>query len=142
MKRASHPIPKGYRRLKAGEIVRKDDLINAKVNTLPFGDPLHGFAQVSKIFGYVGHKVADGDLLSFYRKRAVKPAYHSCPEGWRRLEVGETIKADDYGNALNNRGNGEPILNKDGGFVICKNLYKTAGTKVTYKSGLAFYRKI
>jgi hypothetical protein len=141
---ASHPIPKGYRRLKVGEIIRETDLLNAKINEVPFDEKDHGFIFADD---NAGHKVKAHDCCAYYRQRKSnqKAANHPCPEGYRRLGEHETLRPDDYGNAIQNSCAAPGPLTDDCnnlGFLSCR-ILGVAGRRVSVFEGtLAFYRKV
>jgi len=97
-----HPVPKGYRTLKVGEIVRATDMYNLKGNTFPFGVTGHGFCDGPS--AKTGTKVELSDGCFYYRKRIpfLNKCHHKTPKGWRRLIVGEEIQSTDIFNALCN----------------------------------------
>lgn len=78
-KKSRHPVPNGWRRLRAGEILRAGDIGNSLCNDAPYDgvsdiyDPsaAHGFIPVEDLRD-IGKSVRPHDLLAWYRRKKKK----------------------------------------------------------------------
>ena len=71
MNKAAHPTPPGYRRLNAGEIVRRTDIVNSIDNETPFyKEGRGGFLWAEELL-FEGRTVKRNDFVAVYRKSSV-----------------------------------------------------------------------